>query len=319
MKILMFGRGVIATFYGWALHEAGHEVEFYVRPGRAATYGNAVDLDLLDLRRPAKTRRVVRTWPVRLREELPPGHDYDLIVLSVPHHRLPEAASFLAPRVGDATVLVLGNIWSDPLDAIGPLPRDRVAWGLPLAGGGFGDDGVLRGTVMPAVAFGTVGRPPTAREQAVRQVFRQAGFRLREQPDLTGSLWIHFVSDAALHSQGLRLGSLADLIGQTDALREALLTGRELLPLVRARGIDMRRHRMAVLPFRLPARLVAPAFSWLITHFTPARVNFAAHSDPAAAEPREICRDTLSEARRWGVPAPRLEAAEPHFAGRGPA
>jgi len=51
VKILMFGRGVIATVYGWALQQAGHDVEFYVRPGRAATYGDAVDLDLLDARR----------------------------------------------------------------------------------------------------------------------------------------------------------------------------------------------------------------------------------------------------------------------------
>ncbi|MFD9698756.1 ketopantoate reductase family protein [Lentzea sp. NPDC059081] len=312
MKILMFGRGVIATFYGWALHEAGHDVEFYVRPGRAATYGDAVELDLLDLRRRKRDRRVTRTWPVRLREELRPG--YDLVVLSLPHHRLPEAARFLAPRIGDATVLVFGNIWADPLDAIGPLPRDRVAWGLPMAGGGFGEDGVLRGSVLPAVAFGTVGRPPTERERVVRQVFRQAGFRVREQPDLTGALWLHFLSDTALHSQALRLGALADLIGKPAALREALLTGRELLPLVEKRGVDLRRHRMAVLPFRLPARLLAPAFSWLITHYAPARVNFAAHSDPGAAEPREICRDTLAEARRRGVPVPRLEAAEPLFA-----
>ena len=35
MRILMFGRGVIATIYGRVLHAAGHDVEFYVRPGRA--------------------------------------------------------------------------------------------------------------------------------------------------------------------------------------------------------------------------------------------------------------------------------------------
>lgn len=40
MKILMFGRGVLFTIYGRALAQAGHEVEFSVRPGRAATYGD---------------------------------------------------------------------------------------------------------------------------------------------------------------------------------------------------------------------------------------------------------------------------------------
>lgn len=100
---------------------------FYVRPGRAAEYGEAVDLDLFDVRRRVRGQRVVQKWPVRYREVLEPDHDFDLIVLSVPHHRLPEATAFLAPRVGKATVLVFGNIWTEPSAAIGALPLDRIA------------------------------------------------------------------------------------------------------------------------------------------------------------------------------------------------
>ncbi|MCP2248111.1 ketopantoate reductase family protein [Lentzea aerocolonigenes] len=314
MKILMFGRGVIATIYGWTLHQAGHDVEFYVRPGRAAAYGDAVDLDLLDVRRRVWWRRVVEKWPVRYREALEPDHDFDLIVLSVPHHRLAEATVFLATRVGQATVLVLGNLWTEPRAAAGALPLDRIAWGFPLAGGGFGADGVLRGMLLPSIVFGTLGGPPTDRERAVRQAFRGAGLRIKEQPDLRGWLWVHFASDAALFSQGLRLGSLSELAGATGDLREALLAGRELLPLLAARGIDLRRHRAGVLLFRAPTWLMAPALAWLTAHVKPLRVSMEAHSDPDAEEPREICRDTLAEARRLGIPVPRLEAAEPNFA-----
>ncbi|MEV6625070.1 2-dehydropantoate 2-reductase N-terminal domain-containing protein [Amycolatopsis sp. NPDC051106] len=314
MKILMFGRGVIATVYGWALHHAGHDVEFYVRPGRAATYGDAVDLDLLDTRRRVWGQRVVEKWPVRYREELKPDHDFDLIVLSVPHHRLPEATAFLAPRVGQATVLVFGNVWTEPQDAIGDLPADRVAWGFPQAGGGFDADGVLRAGLLPSVVFGTLGRPPADRERAVRQAFREAGFRLKERPDFRGWLWVHFVSDAGLFSQGLKRGSLSELVGARGDLREGLLAGRELLPLLQARGVDLRRHRGGVLPFRAPTWLTAPALAWLTAHVALARVSLAAHSDPDAEEPREVCRDTLAEARRLGIPVPRLEAAEPYFA-----
>lgn len=309
----MFGRGVIATIYGWALERAGHDVEFYVRPGRAAAYGEAIDLDLRDTRRPWG-RRAVQRWPVRYREELAPGHDFDLIVLSVPHHRLAEAAECLVPRVGDATVLVFGNVWAEPPEAIGDLPADQVAWGFPGAGGGFGADGVLRGIVSPAVVFGTLGAPPTVRERAVREAFRTAGFRPREQPDFRGWLWLHFVLNAGLHAQGLRLGALADLAGATGDLREALLTSRELLPLVAARGADLRRHRSSVLALRAPICLTARALAWLTAHFAPVRESFATHADPGAEEPREICRDTLAEARRLGIAVPRLEAAEPSFA-----
>ncbi len=187
----MFGRGVIATVYGWVLQQAGHDVEFYVRPGRAATYGDAVDLDLIDARRRVWGQRVVEKWPVRYREALAPDHDFDLIVLSVPHHRLAEATAFLSPRVGQATVLVFGNIWTEPLAAIGALPVDQIAWGSPQAGGGFGADGVLRGALLPSVIFGTLGQPPTDRERAVRQAFREAGLRPKERPDFRGWLWVH--------------------------------------------------------------------------------------------------------------------------------
>lgn len=188
MKILMFGRGVIATIYGWALERAGHDIEFYVRPGRAAAYGETINLNLLDARRRMLGERVVERWPVRYREALEPDHDFDLIVLSVPHHRLTEAAAFLTPRIGNATVLVFGNIWGELGAAIGDLPLDQVAWGFPQAGGGFGGDGVLRGALLPSVVFGTLGQPLTERERAVRQVFGQAGFRLQEQPDFRGWL-----------------------------------------------------------------------------------------------------------------------------------
>ncbi|WP_410673575.1 ketopantoate reductase family protein [Amycolatopsis sp. cmx-4-68] len=317
MKILMFGRGVIATIYGRTLHQAGHDVEFYVRPGRAATYGDAVDLDLLDTRRRVWGQRVVEQWPVRYREALEPDHDFDLIVLSVPHHRLPEATAFLAPRVGQATVLVFGNLWTEPTAAVAALPLDRIAWGFPQAGGGFGADGVLRGVLLPSVVFGTLGRPPTDRERAVRQAFREAGLRIKEQPDFRGWLWVHFVSDAGLFSQGLRLGSLSELAGSASDFREALLAGRELLPLLPARGIDLRRHRGGVLLFRAPTWLTAPVPAWLTAHVRPLRVSLEAHCDPDAEEPREVCRDTLAEARRLGIAVPRLEAAEPDFAREG--
>lgn len=314
MKILMFGRGVIATIYGWALERAGHSVEFYVRPGRAASYGDAVNLDLIDVRRRVWGQRVAERWPVRYREALEPDHDFDLIVLSVPHHRLPEATAFLSPRVGQATVLIFGNLWTDPLAAIGTLPPDQIAWGFPQAGGGFGADDVLHGALLRSVVFGTLGRPPTDREQVVRQAFREAGLRIKERPDFHGWLWVHFVSDAGMFSQGLRRGSLSELAGARGDLREALLAGRELLPLLQARDLDLRRHRGALLPFRAPTWLTAPALAWLTTHVPPARVSLTMHDDPDAEEPREVCRDVPAEARRLGISVPRLEAAEPHFA-----
>lgn len=305
----MFGRGAIATIYGRSLAQAGHEVEFYVRPGRAVEYGDAVDLELLDTRRRLRGERVVESWPIRYREELTPDHGFDLIVVSLPHHRLAAAATFLVSRLGPATVLIFGNVWAEPLEAIAPLPAAQVAWGFPGSGGSFGADGVLRGLLRTSVTFGTLGRPPTRRENDARQAFRDAGFRIREQPDMRGWLWTHFILDTGLHSQAVQRGALADLVGSTGDLREALSVSRELLPVLQARGVDLRRHWRGVLALRLPPLLTAPILSWLLAHVPLARITFEVHADPAAEEPRVICRDALAEARRRDIAVPRLESA----------
>ncbi|MGO2524642.1 MAG: ketopantoate reductase family protein, partial [Brevibacterium aurantiacum] len=117
MKILMFGRGVISTLYGWALEKAGNEVDFYVRPGRAADFGSSVDVDIRDGRASSKGKPVQENWPITLREDLEPDHDYDLIIVSVNHDQLDSAVDFLQPRVGRATILIFNNVWADPAAA----------------------------------------------------------------------------------------------------------------------------------------------------------------------------------------------------------
>ncbi|MUN53892.1 ketopantoate reductase [Kocuria koreensis] len=314
MRILMFGRGVIASVTGWALVGAGHDVEFYVRPGRAELYGDEMTVDIQDSRRRRRRDQHVReTWSPRYREDLPEEHDFDLIVVSLPHHRLPAAVDFLSTRLGEATLVMLSNMWDEPLDIIAPLPREQVVWGIPPAGGGFDATGRLRATLLSTVVLGRVGASQTDRELAVREAFSQAGIRVREQPDIRGWYFLHTATDASLYSQALRHGSMADLIGNTAALREAMLVGRELLPVVAARGVDLRRHLSSTLAFRLPSWLVAGAFALANSKVPFVRRAFETHDDPAAEEPRAVYRDVLSEAQRLGVPTPRLAAAAADF------
>jgi len=308
MKILMFGRGVISTIYGQALAAAGHDVEFYVRAGRADQYGTHVETDIIDSRRSFRNQRVRKTFATTFRDSLEPSDAFDLVILSVGHHRLTEAATFLAPRIGNATVLVFGNIWDEPLTAITPLPADQVVFGFPQAGGGFSEDGELRGALFHSVIVGRASEASHPRELIVRAAFQQAGIAVREEADMRGWLFIHFAADAGMFAQGVHGGGLASMIGNRQALRQALLTGRELLPVLEARGVRLRRHRRALVPMRLPAPVAAVMA--LATTLAPiARVSLAAHTDPFATEPRAILGDALFEARRLGISVPRLEAA----------
>jgi len=157
------------------------------------------------------------------------------------------------------------------------------------------------------VIVGTAGASASDRELAVQSAFRRAGFTIREEKDMRGWLFLHFVADAGMFAQGVRSGGMARMVGDRRAFRDAFLTGRDLLPVLEARGVDLRRHRTAVLPLRHPA-LVARAMAWATARIPIARASLAAHTDSNAAEPRAVLRDMLRETRRLGIPAPRLEA-----------
>ncbi|WP_293911583.1 2-dehydropantoate 2-reductase N-terminal domain-containing protein [Deinococcus sp.] len=310
MKILMIGRGAISTLYGWALAKAGHTVHYYVRPGRAAQYSPTVQLDLLDARTRLQGVRVMGTLSTPLVEDLNADHAYDLIVVSVQHYRFAEVMSFLAERVGSATVLMFNNLWVGPESAASALNADQLVWGFPRAGGGFGPGGVLRGSLLKNVIFGDLGAgADSSRGRTVRELFRGSGFGIQEQRDFRGWLSVHFLINAGLLPQALKAGSFAKLMSSDAHLRQAVLNVRELLPILSARGIDLKLHAADVAPFRLPPGLVSLLLRLAFRFSQPVgRVTAALPGEALRQEVRPMTLDVLSEARRLGVAVPRLEA-----------
>jgi 2-dehydropantoate 2-reductase len=114
--------------------------------------------------------------------------------------------------------------------------------------------------------------------------------------------------DVGMFSQARQSGGLANMIGDRTALGEAFRTSRELLPVLRARGVDLRRHRGVTLPVRLP-RLAATATAAATAHVLIARVSLAAHTDPNAAEPTAVLADAIATARQLEIATPRLARA----------
>lgn len=123
---------------------------------------------------------------------------------------------------------------------------------------------------------------------------------------MRGWLWLHFIADAGMFAQGMRSGSLANMIGDRRAFRDAFLTTRELLPVIEARGVDLGRHRGAMLPYRMP-RLIAAAVGAATALIPVTRRSLAAHTDPNAPEALAVIEDTRREARLLAIATPRLD------------
>lgn len=314
MKVLMFGRGVISTLYGWALEKAGNDVDFYVRPGRAADFGDSVDLDIRDGRASQKGTPVTGSWPITLREDLTADHDYDLIVVSVNHDQLETVVDFLSTRTGNATALIFNNVWAEPAAAVKSLPHDQVVWGFPGGGGGFSGN-TLRGGFLKSVFLGDIdGSSRTERHRAVSDLFTTAGFSVSHVADFRSWLWFHFILDAAIMVGWLRMGSFGALVRSRPALAEVVRLVREMTPVLTAKGGSSKLGTAAVK--YVPTGVFAFAMSKMlagdtVSAFLMRQAEDTGHIDFAAKA--IYPRDVLADARRLGVTVPKLEENEPAF------
>jgi 2-dehydropantoate 2-reductase len=306
MNILLFGRGVITTLYGWAFEKAGHSVTFYVRPGRSAEYGSHVHLDVLDVRRGTQRKHVDEDWPIRMVEELPANHSYDLILVSVQEWMFADVAKFLESRTGHATILIFGNFWRDPAEATRALPQAQMAWGFPLAGGAFRSN-VLRGAIFASVNFGTFSASLTGSEIVARKLFHDCGFKVSEKANFRDWLWIHFATNAGLMSQAIYAGSMESVMGSFNQARQAALTVREMLPVLRARGVNLQQNFMELTPLRMPPYLFAGGMVAAFSFSKPfqAVVGKGDHEE----ETRRTVTSVLQGAAELGIETPRLRRA----------
>jgi 2-dehydropantoate 2-reductase len=135
MRILVLGAGAVGGYFGGRLAEAGHDVEFLVRPARAAALcenGLMVTSPLGDFRIPVRT-----TTADRLADH------YDGVLLTAKHYGLDEAIEAISPAIGEqSSVLPLlnGLVHLDRLDAA--FGSERVLGGVAHVGAALLPDGV---------------------------------------------------------------------------------------------------------------------------------------------------------------------------------
>lgn len=304
MKILMFGRGVISSTYGWALEKAGHTIHYYVRPGRAQLYGGSLDVHIKDMRQGFFNRPVEESMHIECLEKIGPDHDYDLIFLSVQHYNFAQAAETVATFVGNATVLIFNNFWEEPLEATSVLPADQLVWGFPAAGGGI-DDNKLSAVLVGSVTLGTFGQPATPRDTAVREMFAESGFKVKPETDFRAWLFIHFAQNAGFQSELLLPEHRPKPVLSLNTFYNAMLNANELIPVLEARDIDLKSHKSAMV-MRLPV-VVSSALLWLVFKLiAPLRSVIEWHNNPFEAI--HTSRDALEGAKRLGIGVPRLES-----------
>lgn len=299
MRILFFGRGVISVQYAWAMEQAGHTVEFYVREGRKETFGRSIKLEMWDAR---KGKQLVKeNWNVTLHEKISPG--YDLIIVSVNTEQLPAAAQLLSTVAGNTPILIFNNLWQDLKSSIFPLSMNNVVFGFPGGGGGI-EDNRLRGGFLKMLFLEQPRVGTEAINNKVKVLLESAHFKIRWIKDIQNWLWNHFAMNAAMETEVLRLGSFAALMNDSDSFANVGRNMREMIPVIKARG--GKADATSLLLTKIPPTLLGTLFNKLVfAKGSLARLFMEYNNSKTGFAIHEVVR----EAKRLGIAMPRLTSA----------
>lgn len=313
MKILCFGAGVINTLYAWALSESGNDVTMYVRPGKEKAWENGIRLDVISER--FKKKKYVREqFRPKVTTSFKAEDGYDLIVESVKHYQTKDILPLIAQNAGNALVLFFNNNW-EGLDFIGAhLPKTRYVLGMPRAGGIIAD-GTLDGAITENVMLGdsTCGRDEPADVKRVAKenldkiarLFEKAGITPNIQENMEHWYWAHLASTVPWISGGAKARGFAPFVKNSKAIRESLEAGREIVEIVKARGVDVTRVQdlqMYLAPVWISA--------FMTKLFIGGEVSMKISSGHGAYAPEELQRiyyDVVNTGKQLGIATPKLD------------
>lgn len=243
MKILVYGAGNIGSLYAGLLAESGQDVSILARGERLAEIREH-GIRLEDAGTGKKTDVAVGAV-----ERLDPEDAYDLVLVILPKHRVPEVLPVLAANRQTASVMFFGNNAAGPEAMVKALGAERVLLGFPGAAAVTHADRVRYLILSAREQPTTIGEPGGVRSEritATRAVLRAAGFPTSVSANMDAWLKSHVAEISptanALYMAGTDAGRLART---RDAQLLMLRAIREGFRVLAARGIPVppRSHR----------------------------------------------------------------------------
>ncbi|WP_178378517.1 ketopantoate reductase family protein [Nocardiopsis flavescens] len=193
MRILVVGAGAVGGYFGARLVQAGRDVDFLVRPARAALLReHGLRLRGLD--------GSVEAVPVTAvtADALTPG--YDLVVLAVKSYGFDSAVADAAPAVGPGTAVLPFLNGMRHMDAlVDRFGADRVYGGVAMVQTSLGEEGeIVEVSPMSELIYGPVSDSPVVPLSAVHAALDTGTFTATAAKDAVQELWDKWVFLATL-------------------------------------------------------------------------------------------------------------------------
>ncbi|MFJ9011553.1 ketopantoate reductase family protein [Streptomyces canus] len=185
-RVLVVGAGATGGYFGARLAQAGRDVTFLVRPGRAA----ALRTTGLRLSGPDGDEAVIPRL-VTAQELADP---YDVILLAVKAEALDTALTDVTPAVGESSVIIPFLNGIDHLKALTERFPGSVLGGVVRAVAHLAADGaVIFGGPTAVMEIGELTGEVSDRVRAAAGVLASAGFAFSVSDDIRTAMWHKWV------------------------------------------------------------------------------------------------------------------------------
>ena len=304
MRVLIVGAGGVGGYFGAKLARAGVPVTLLARGAHLA----AIQKDGLRVRSAVDGESVAQVTAVADVSGLPPA---DAVLFCVKSFDTETAAAAIRPAIGpDTAVVSLQNGVDNEETLERVLGPGHTVGGVAYVFATIDSPGVIAHRFAGHVVFGELDGRSSARLEALRAAFAQAGVRAEVSPNIRRALWQKYVMISA--QAGMTALSRAP-IGVIRALPESRLMYRriveELAALARAGGVDLGPEIIDTV-MKAADGLAAEAYSSLHHDLTQGR----------RLELETLHGHAVRLGERLGVPTPMVfavyAALKPHLDGR---
>lgn len=188
MRFLVLGAGALGGYFGGKLVRGGADVEFLVRPKRAAQlaeHGLVVKAHEGEIRAPVKTLQTGQLT-----------HSYEVILLCCKAYDLDEAIAAVAPAVGTGSaILPVLNGVRHVAALTNHFGRQHVLGGLTAVNAALTPTGdiVQSPLKIDMTAFGELSGELSKRCLAIQQAFAAGGMNAGMSDAIMASMWAKFV------------------------------------------------------------------------------------------------------------------------------
>ena len=136
MEILIYGAGVVGSFFAATLQHGGHTVSILAR-GKRYSDINKQGIVLYD---PLEEKEV--TARVQVVETLDPEDFYDMVIVAMKKNQVPHVLPILAQNTRIPSILFMVNNAEGPEPFISALGKERVVLSFSATGGELTEHGV---------------------------------------------------------------------------------------------------------------------------------------------------------------------------------